>query len=367
MLKDFIKERLMAAADEICSLFERTIASYEEELSRTREEKERHQTVRHIEDVQQVIGHQKECPLQTQGDPQSPHIKYEEEAISTTQEVECLLGLEEADITQLPLTGVSVKTEDHKEKPQADNLLAPLTDSEAMSPEDEDRDDTQEPASSDTDCEGDMRIRIDNKHSDCSKKKAVKKCLTCSICAKRFSYESHLNAHMQSHNAKPFSCSVCHERFTQKVNMRSHMRTHTGEKPFICSVCGECFSSKSNMKRHVRTHTGEKPFRCSVCHIRVSRKTSMVLHLRTHTGEKPFSCSVCGESFSTKGNLNTHKRTHTGEKPFCCPVCGKRFSQKVNMGVHMRIHTGEKPFTCSICGIPYSYKRSLHSHMRGHI
>ncbi|XP_061896103.1 uncharacterized protein LOC133645231 isoform X3 [Entelurus aequoreus] len=42
MLKELVKERLMAAADEIFALFESTITSYEEELCRTREEKERH-------------------------------------------------------------------------------------------------------------------------------------------------------------------------------------------------------------------------------------------------------------------------------------------------------------------------------------
>nr|XP_061833544.1 uncharacterized protein LOC133617541 isoform X2 [Nerophis lumbriciformis] len=35
MLKELVKERLMAAANEIFRLFERTIASYEEELERT--------------------------------------------------------------------------------------------------------------------------------------------------------------------------------------------------------------------------------------------------------------------------------------------------------------------------------------------
>lgn len=42
MLKDFVKERLLAAADEIFGMFERTIASYEEQLCRARDETERH-------------------------------------------------------------------------------------------------------------------------------------------------------------------------------------------------------------------------------------------------------------------------------------------------------------------------------------
>nr|XP_057937887.1 uncharacterized protein LOC131135691 isoform X5 [Doryrhamphus excisus] len=173
----------------------------QEELSPTREENQRlrqqpeadceTQAVLHIEDIHHPIGHQ-QCPSQPrQGGPQPvkeeaeepepPHIKEEaeepqpsfvkeeEEELSITQEGEHLLGPEEADLTRLPLTGVSVKTEDHEDKPPEssqlhhsprsgpDNLLAPLSDSDdttSRSPQDEDSDDYQEPLSSDTDCEG---------------------------------------------------------------------------------------------------------------------------------------------------------------------------------------------------------------------
>ncbi|XP_051924967.1 uncharacterized protein LOC127602690 isoform X2 [Hippocampus zosterae] len=66
MLKDLVRERMIAAADEIFALFERTIASYEEQLCRARDETERHrrrleavcktQIVVRLEDVQQLIG-----------------------------------------------------------------------------------------------------------------------------------------------------------------------------------------------------------------------------------------------------------------------------------------------------------------------
>ncbi|XP_054628919.1 oocyte zinc finger protein XlCOF8.4-like [Dunckerocampus dactyliophorus] len=480
MLRELLKERLLAAADEILALFERTVASYEDELSRTREENERlrqqlealskTQIVLHVEGVQQLIGRQEERPHQPQGgsptlkqeDPQLPHVKEEEEQLWVTQECllglgevvkaedhedkplessqlhhspseenkgaeppsssspqhttteaegdhcggsqagnllapsdhttsnspededrdhtqkalssdadcedvqqrlgrqkerphqpqggsssskreypqplhikeeddpqpprvkeeaeelwvtqECLPGPEEADLTKLPLTVVSVKTEDHEDKPpesspihhspseeppsssspppqhtttEADgvNRFAPLPDCEA--------EDTREASSSDTDFEGDTRTRTANKHSECSQKKAGKKRLTCSVCAKSF-------------------CDKC--------DLRRHMRTHTGEKPFACSVCGKRFSDKSNM----------------------------VKHTRTHTGEKPFTCSVCGDKFVQSSTLNTHMRTHTGEKPFCCSFCGKSFSCKSNMNVHMRTHRVEKPFSCSM-------------------
>nr|XP_061828933.1 piggyBac transposable element-derived protein 4-like isoform X1 [Nerophis lumbriciformis] len=193
MLRELVRERLMAAADEIFWLFERTIASYEEELSRSREEKERQRQQLEAAYFQQLIGRQdgvtplpqeRSSPL-TQEDTQLPHIKEEEEEL-------CLRG------PKLLLTGVSMETENHKDElpqssqllhclskepscsssPQhmnteadggycggspADNLLAPLSDTEVK-----DEEDIQEHLN--TDWEGDMRTHTNDKHSECSEK-----------------------------------------------------------------------------------------------------------------------------------------------------------------------------------------------------
>ncbi|XP_054631017.1 oocyte zinc finger protein XlCOF22-like [Dunckerocampus dactyliophorus] len=365
-------------------------------------------------DVQQLIGQQEEHPTRPQGwsstlkqeDPQPPQVKKEEEELWITQDAESLLEPEEADLTKLPLTGVSVKTEDHEDKPpecsqlhhspseenrgaetpssrssqhmtteadgdhcggsQADNLLAPLSDSDdttSHSPEHENWDDTQEPLSSDSDCEGAMRTHTD-KHSE---KKTDKRCFSCSACDKIFSYKHHLTQHMLTHTGeKPFCCSVCAKSFSLKGNLTRHMVTHTGEEPFSCSVCAKSFSLKCYLTRHMLTHTVEKPCCCSVCGQRFSLKEQMVLHMRIHTGEKPFSCSVCGKNYSFRSTLNYHMLKHTGEKPFGCSVCGQRFTLKSIMVSHMRIHTGEKPFSCSVCGKNYSSKPSLSHHMQKH-
>nr|XP_061836760.1 zinc finger protein OZF-like [Nerophis lumbriciformis] len=408
MLKEFIRERLMSAADEIFRLFEGTIASYEEELSRTREANERHrqqreavcstQVATHVEEFNELIGCQEECPPELLEALQPPNIKKEDE-LCIAQEEERLLESEEAFVTKLPLTAVSVKSEDQENKPQTHNFLAPLSDSDDTMlhfPDSEDRCDTQELLSSDPDYEADMRTHMDSKQPELLKQKTGKECLTCSVCGKRFSSESYFTRHMRTHTGeKPFSCLVCSRQFSHKANMLSHMRTHTGEKPFVCSVCpktfckkpqlaqhmlthtgekpfccsvcSERFSQKSNMVSHMRIHTGEKPFSCSYCSKRFSHKANMLSHMRTHTGEKPFSCLICGEHYTQKSNMVTHMRTHTGEKPFSCPVCGKRFSGKTNMVTHMRTHTGEKPPNCSVCGVRFSEITDMESHMRTHI
>nr|XP_061786102.1 zinc finger protein 771-like isoform X1 [Nerophis lumbriciformis] len=360
MLKELMKERLMSVADEIYALFERTMALYEDELSRTRDDKERYrqrleaaskthivqqfegglgssplsppfrcpvksqsvhsecvpnplppssqddgyQVLLFASNVQQLIGCQEERATQSQpssslkqDDPRHPRMKEEEEELCITEDGECLLGLEESDLTTLPLTVDSMKTEGHEDKshrysssseenrgvappssrsPQ--HMTTEVHSDGTMSnyPEDEDMDDAQEPLG--------IRTHADNRHSERYKKKPGKKHIACSVCAKRF---------------------------TLKRNLTQHMRTHTGEKPFGCPVCGKRFSRNSNMLKHTTTHTGEKPFSCSICGRRFSQKGVMIRHKRTHTGERPFCCSVCGESYSLKISLTTHmQRRH---------------------------------------------------------
>ncbi|XP_061750695.1 zinc finger protein OZF-like [Nerophis ophidion] len=297
------------------------------------------------EDFRQMIGHPEELPPQPQGrsstlkqeDPHPPHIKKEEEA-------DCLLGLAEADLAKLPLTVVTVKTEDDdEEKSQADNLL-----------------------SSDTDCEGDMRTHTDNKHSECSIEKTLKEGLTCLVCAKGFSHKGNLNQHMKTHTMQTVCCSVCGKSFTQNKYLSKHMQTHTGEKLFDCSVCAKRFSLKRYLTEHMKTHVQDKAFCCTVCGKSFYSKLGLSRHTMKHTGEKTFICSVCGKSFYTKSNLVRHERSHTGEKPFRCSVCGKNFSVKSHLSGHMRTHTGEKPFSCSICSKSFFYRHRLTEHHMKH-
>ncbi|XP_078019972.1 uncharacterized protein LOC117245839 isoform X2 [Epinephelus lanceolatus] len=140
MLRSLVKQRLTAAAEEIFGLFERTIAEYEEELCRSKEENERQRKLLdavsnpqlrlHRADVQQLSVVKEEVPPEQQEwsssvdqeDPAPPHIKWEQEELWISQEGEQLQGLEDDDITKFTSTLVTVKSEDDEEKPQSSQL-----------------------------------------------------------------------------------------------------------------------------------------------------------------------------------------------------------------------------------------------------
>ncbi|XP_054623411.1 zinc finger protein 260-like [Dunckerocampus dactyliophorus] len=344
MLRALVNQRLTAAVEEIFVVLERTIAEYEEELSRTKNENQRQrQLLDAVCKKRQVVLHRADAieerpptkqrewnPSMEQEDPlplhikveqpQLPHIKEEDRDHAISQDGEHLEGVEE-----FPVIVVTVDSKNDEDKgqgeekgeaepphssstqhmtteadgdhcggSQAHNLLAPLSDSDDTTSHSADTDDE--------DSKAPMTCHTDNTH---------------------------------------WKCSQCDKTFVTKGNLKVHMRRHTGEKPFTCLVCGKRFSQRSHLKTHTRIHTGEKPFSCSVCGKSFSQKISLKGHTRTHTGEKPFCCAICGKSFSQKITLMGHTRTHIRGNNFSCSMCGQRFTNFANLTEHMRIHTGE--------------------------
>ncbi|XP_045930689.1 uncharacterized protein LOC123986444 [Micropterus dolomieu] len=121
-LREFVNERLTAAAEEIFRVFKNTIVEYEEEIDRQRRlldivwkpEVKLHRIElpqQHVckEEEEEVLADQQLCiqeriPGLDQEDPQPPQVKEEQEELCTSQEGEQLVVKQETDTFMLTPT-----------------------------------------------------------------------------------------------------------------------------------------------------------------------------------------------------------------------------------------------------------------------
>ncbi|XP_072295435.1 uncharacterized protein [Eucyclogobius newberryi] len=397
-LRALVNARLTAAAEEIFALVERTIAEYEEELCRSKEENQRNQQLLDSVLSLRAVGtfargfrsdpsasdqHQtfttftQKCPpnkwtgVQTNWCSPDPVNEETPETAQIKEEPEeHLLNQEEE---QLPeFTAVCVKSEEqssllqqrqteHRELTQgelcggagADISLDPHGHLHSQTEEQTDNDEDWEPPASsstaqmETEADGDHYNRVQIKDtSTAAHNSSLFSKYKCGAESRATVTEGHGSGTGAGGGAagagdKQYECFVCQKRFSVKQSLKTHMRIHTGDKPYSCSFCKKRFTQQTSLDYHVRAHTGERPYSCSVCNKAFVVKSNLNVHMRIHTAEKRFSCDICTKTFILKCNLKTHMRTHTGERPHSCSVCKKTFTQRCNLKTHMKVHKGE--------------------------
>ncbi|KAM8760718.1 uncharacterized protein AB9X84_008698 [Acanthopagrus schlegelii] len=339
-LRDFVSERLTAAAEEIFGVFIKTIVEYEEEISRQRRlldgvlkpEIKLHRLVpselpqQHVftEEDEEVLSDQQPCDQERissldQEDPDPPQIKEEQRDHGTSQEGEQHILKLETDTFMLTRT---YEESDHNEPElEQDHLLlfekwhVTLTESR------------------------DQKVgsqSIINTEPEPKKSHPISRSQSIDVSKSDLSQTDH---NMHTGEDKQYSCEACGKAFKFKSRLHMHMKTHTGEKPHPCNTCGKRFARTEDLRKHVRIHTGEKPYSCTTCGREFRFSSSVIVHMRTHTGEKPFICKTCGRAFVCNAQLKVHtRRAHTGEKPYVCKICGMRYFEKSVLTRHSLIH-----------------------------
>ncbi|XP_034749594.1 oocyte zinc finger protein XlCOF6-like isoform X1 [Etheostoma cragini] len=346
MLNALVKQRLTAAAEEIFGLFERTIAEYEEERCRSKEENERQRNL-----------------LDAVFNPQLQLHRTDVHQLSASKEIErgSLQGLEGADVTKFPFN-LQHDTENR------------IGDSSEPAPGDSGGCRVTRAARS-----GLKSLEKDDVPVSDTRRRTVGKQFSCSKCTKRFVVKSSLKRHMTTHIVgKPLEDCEGPEP-AKNLDPDRHPEPKTDDQTGDSSEPEtddsedqeDTAKAQSNLKSlkkddvpvsDTQSSTGKKEFSCSKCTKRFGLKSSLKRHMRTHTVKKCCSCSVCNKGFQMKSHLQRHMIIHTGEKAFSCSVCEKRFGYKATLQQHMATHTGEKRLRCSVCDQRFTWHSQLRKH-----
>ncbi|XP_035474415.2 zinc finger protein 121 [Scophthalmus maximus] len=328
-LREFISQRLTAAAEEILGVFVQTI---EEEVARQSKlldlvwkpevKLHRIELPQHrVCEEEEVLTDQERNSSLDQEEPEPLQIKEEQEETCTSQDGEQLVLKQETDAFMLT---PDCEDGDHREpEPDVDHQLLSHNSPVAESQDQEGREHEASGSTRNADANPQKSLYENRFHSNN---------LYNSPTSNIVSY-----THTEE---KSLKCDICGKVFQFQSKLKRHMKTHTGEKPYVCKTCGKSFAERNALKTHVRTHTGEKPYSCQMCGKSFVQSSYLKVHIRTHTGEKPHSCQACGKGFVCSGDLKAHIRTHTGEKPYSCQMCGKRYSNSSDRKKHERVHTG---------------------------
>ncbi|XP_031731402.1 zinc finger and SCAN domain-containing protein 22-like [Anarrhichthys ocellatus] len=311
LLNAFLNDRLTAAAEEIFRAVKNTVAEYQSEILRSKEENERLKRLLNVA-VQRLLLQPEPHSVQPQEDAQP-------------RESECRIGVEllpqikeEPNLKKCP-TNCSQEASDSEEgscsrveppqrshPPPAPTVCgrqsvspAPLASQEVKAESDGEADSSPPSVTVHSNCraaQGDSRAGATKSHRTPRTDQLARGFLRS-------------NGKQSAHILQ-----IKNVRSLKPPPSRSSHPSQSIQRWHSCKDCGKGFS-----------------FACQ-----------LEVHMRWHTKEKPYSCAVCRKSFTTVSMLKRHHRIHTGEKPFRCHVCGKCFNQSAHLNTHFRLHTRER-------------------------
>ncbi|XP_056135258.1 zinc finger protein 184-like [Lampris incognitus] len=306
-LKALVSERLKAAAEEICGLFEKTIKDYEEEVSRSMREIDRQRRL--------LCGWKVPPQLPPQEDPELPQFKEEQEDLWASKAGERLQRQEDTDSKDSMLNVIYVQRSDANERQSLHvNQSTENTEGDPV------------PSTSTE------QMKVEQDTEGCDISEATSGCQTSS---NRSESEDSNSDEEWRDRGGPHSGS----------NPIKTQRSGTvAEKPYNCSICNKKFSIKSILTRHMKTHTGEKPYTCSVCNKGFIQRSYLQTHMNSHLGQKPYTCNFCGKGFTQHHLLDPLHFSY-------------RANSSVDDAVSMGLHYVLQHLDCPVTYGPVTYAR----------
>ncbi|KAM4549108.1 uncharacterized protein PAE49_017071 [Odontesthes bonariensis] len=423
-LREFISQRLTAAAEEIFSEFEKTIVRYEEEIDRQRRlldvtwkpgiklqriDLQQHDCNAEKSYTDQQLSFQERNSILQQ---ESPPIKEELEKLCISQDKQQPELKPETD--NFMVTSNYMGSDPSEPEPNIDKILTEFSavaesqDQEGKKQKDSDSTRNSEPKPKDghhwntthsnnveTSSVSESQCNVDTnvKQHDCKEEKCLTEQHVCN--QERTSSLDHQEPESpQITEEQEELCSIQEERQHKKRNdcepepnrdqlltqnfYDAESRDQEGRRHTDSTRNEESNPNERHQRQksyyvdnspisegHSYMDTYKEYIRCDFCGKAFKFISQMMTHRRVHTCEKPYPFKKCGTSFSQSYSLNVRMRTRTGEF-FPCKTCGKSFKGRSQLQRHWRTHTGEKPYTCKVCGRSFSHNHHLTDHLRTH-
>ncbi|KAE8283144.1 hypothetical protein D5F01_LYC18545 [Larimichthys crocea] len=363
-LREFVSERLTAAAEEIFKVFIKTIVEYEEEIDRQRKllqaawkpEVKLHRIAEEPSLTCSTVEHGGERDAPGPSTPEETNFNLSTEVPGPSQTCTdtedntwtyCLgetdFKMSEIKEEQDSQTQEIVKSEQDQPETHASYEMQPV--SSAQSEDDDGDEELKESKGEQTEMMQQKGKILQGQSGSVDKERHDK--------------------HEKGRSFLQIDCPACGMVCQSPEELVTHLKDGHNQTHH-CNICGKTFANIRCLRLHKRIHTGVREFKCQECDKTFYRKANLTVHMRTHSGEKPYHCDVCGKAFSQSQNLTIHKRSHSGEKPYHCGLCGKLFNTSSHLKTHMRYHSGEKPYPCNICGKSFRYSGDLVRHKTTH-
>ncbi|KAK2841814.1 hypothetical protein Q5P01_012014 [Channa striata] len=409
MLRALVNQRLTAVVEEICGVFETTIAEYEDIISRSKKDAEQqHKPVEAFcsagadlnKDIKQLYAVKEERQewrsVQDQITTKLPHIKEEPEKYWRSQERPPLQELQKstfpdihvnseseegqrqnyphvlevfpADVQQVLMYKDQVPSELHEERPTLKvgdpgcRMIKeehPDWSSQDLERDGKDKEKGEHPDWSSQDLErdgkdkekGDQILMEENRESPANglAQQLETEGKDCGRAEPRLESDSEMKS-----NSSDSATEDSDDEWKQMPRQQStsHLKPANGLQPADqdkLSDSTETEDSEDDWKHSSKPESLLGTFKSSFKSACQTEKTS-------------FCCSTCGKRCLCKEQLRKHTKTHSKETMHCCSECGKQFITKANLKKHIRSHSFEnrlngsgfdKPLICEKVCLTY--------------